>query len=77
MWTRVGCGKVDVGGYRAGGATMGLLDKVKGMVSGNKDKSKQGVDTAAEQAEKVVPDEHDEQVEQAADAAKDQIDKLD
>ena len=56
---------------------MGLLDKVKGMVSGNKDKSKQGVDTAAEQAEKVVPDEHDEQVEQAADAAKDQIDKLD
>jgi hypothetical protein len=56
---------------------MGLLDKVKGMVSGNKDKSKQGVDTAADQAKKVVPDDHDEKVDQASDAAKDQIDKLD
>jgi MT0933-like antitoxin protein len=56
---------------------MGLLDKVKGMVSGNKDKSKQGVDTAADQAKKVAPDEQDEKVDQAADAAKDQIDKLD
>ena len=56
---------------------MGLLDKVKGMVSGNKDKAKHGVDTAAVQAEKVVPDAHDKQVDQAADAAKDQIDKLD
>ena len=56
---------------------MGLMDKIKGMASGNKDKSKQGVDTAATQAKKVVPDAHDKQVDQAADAAKDQIDKLD
>ena len=56
---------------------MGLMDKIKGMVSGNKDKSKQGVDTAAEQAQKVVPDEHDKKVDQAADAAEDAIDKLD
>ena len=56
---------------------MGLLDKVKGMLSGNKDKAKQGVDVTADQTEKVVPDAHDAKVEQAADAAKDQIDKLD
>ena len=56
---------------------MGLLDKIKGMVSGNKDKAKQGVDTGADQAKKVVPDEHDKKVDQGADAAKDAIDKLD
>ena len=56
---------------------MGLLDKIKGMVSGNKNKAKQGVDAAADQVEKVVPDAHDDKVEKAADAAKDAIDKLD
>jgi hypothetical protein len=56
---------------------MGFLDKIKGMVSGNKGTAKQGVDTAADQAKKVVPDEHDAKVDQAADAAKDAIDKLD
>lgn len=56
---------------------MGLFDTVKGWVSGNKGSAKQGVDTAAEQAKKVVPDEHDAKVDQAADAAKDAIDKLD
>ena len=56
---------------------MGLLDKIKGAIGGNKDKAKQGVDAAADQVEKVVPDEHDDKVEKAADAAKDAIDKLD
>ena len=42
---------------------MGLLDKIKGMVSGNKSKAKQGVDAAADQVEKVVPDAHDDKVE--------------
>jgi MT0933-like antitoxin protein len=56
---------------------MGMLDTVKGWVSGNKGGAKQGVDTAADQAKKVVPDEHDAKVDQAADAAKDAIDKLD
>ena len=56
---------------------MGLLDKVKGMVSGNKDKAKQGVDVGADQVEKVVPDAHDAKVEQGAESAKDAIDKLD
>lgn len=56
---------------------MGILDTVKGWFSGNKDKAKQGVDTAADQAQKAVPDQHDAKVDQAAEAAKDQIDKLD
>ena len=56
---------------------MGLLDKIKSTVSGNKGKAKQGVDAAADQAQKVVPDEHDDKVDQAAEAAKDAIDKLD
>lgn len=56
---------------------MGFLDKIKGMVSGNKEQVSKGVDTAADQAKKVVPDEHDGKVDQAADAAKDAIDKLD
>ena len=56
---------------------MGLLDKIKGLVSGNKNKAKQGVDAAADQVEKIVPDAHDDKVEKAADATKDAIDKLD
>jgi MT0933-like antitoxin protein len=56
---------------------MGLMDKIKGMVSGNKGKAKQGVDTGAAQAKKVAPDAHDAKVDKAAGTAKDQIDKLD
>ena len=56
---------------------MGLFDKAKAMLSGNKGKAKQGVDVAADQVEKVVPDSQDAKVEQAAEAAKDAIDKLD
>jgi hypothetical protein len=56
---------------------MGLLDKIKGMVSGNKDKTKQGVDAAADQAKKVVPDEHDDKVDKAEAAADEAIDRLD
>jgi hypothetical protein len=55
---------------------MGFLDKIKGMLGGNKDKAKQGVDVAADQAKNVVPDEHDAKVDQAADAVEEQIDKL-
>ena len=56
---------------------MGLFDKIKNTVSGNKNKAKQGVDTAADQGKKVVPDKHDDKVDKGADAAKDTIDKLD
>ena len=56
---------------------MGLLDSIKGALGGNKDKAKKGVDVAADQAEKVAPDQYDDKLEQASDAAKDQIDKID
>jgi hypothetical protein len=55
---------------------MGILDKIKGMLSKNKGGAKKGVDTAADQAKKVVPDAHDGKVDKAADAAKDAIEKL-
>ena len=56
---------------------MGIFDKAKDAVSGNKRSVKKGIDTAADQAEKVVPDEHDDKVDKAAEAAKDALDKLD
>jgi len=56
---------------------MGLFDKAKAMLSGHKKEAKQGVDTAADQVEKVTPDSQDAKVEQASEAAKDAIDKLD
>lgn len=55
---------------------MGFLDKIKSALSGNKGKVKQGVDAGAEQVKKVVPDEHDAKVDQAADAVEGAIDKL-
>ena len=57
--------------------SVGLLDKIKGMVSVKKSKAKHGVHAAADQVEKVVPDAHDDKVDKAAEAAKDAIDKLD
>lgn len=56
---------------------MGLMDKVKGLVGGNKDKLGQGVDKGAEVAQEKLPDQYDAKADQAADAAKEQIDKLD
>jgi hypothetical protein len=56
---------------------MGILDKVKGFVGGNKDKVVQGVDKAAEIAKDRLPDEQDAKVDKAADTLKGQIDKLD
>ena len=56
---------------------MGLMDKVKGLVGGNKQKASGGVDKAADVAKDKLPDQYDEKVDQVADAVKDQIDKLD
>ena len=55
---------------------MGILDSVKGLVGANKDKVQQGVDKAAELAKDKLPDEHDGKVDKIADAATDQITKL-
>jgi hypothetical protein len=56
---------------------MGLMDTIKGWVGGNKQKASGGVDKAAGVVKDKVPDQHDKKVDQAADAAKDQINKLD
>ena len=55
---------------------MGILDSIKGLVAGNKDKVQQGVDKAADIAKDKLPDEHDGKVDKIADAATDQINKL-
>lgn len=56
---------------------MGLLDKAKGLLKGNKAKVDQGVDKAAEVAKDKLPDQYDSKVDQAAETVKDTLDKLD
>ncbi len=56
---------------------MGLLDKVKGLLGGNKDTAKQAVDKVADAVESKTPDNIDAQVEKGAEMAKDVIDKVD
>ncbi len=52
---------------------MGFLDKIKGLLGGNKPQVDKGIDTAAGAAKKVVPDEHDAKVDQAAEKVKDVV----
>lgn len=56
---------------------MGLLDKAKGLIGGNKDAVKGGIDKGADLIESKTPDAVDAQVEKGADAAKDAVDKVD
>ena len=54
---------------------MGFMDSIKSKLGGNKAQVKQGIDKAAD----VAGDKagaHADKVQQAADAAKDQVDKL-
>jgi len=54
---------------------MGLLDTIKSKLGGNKTQVKEGIDKAAD----VVDDKagaHADKVQQAAEVAKDQVDKL-
>lgn len=55
---------------------MGILDKARQMVRGNKSTAREGIDTAEEQAKKVTPDQHGDKVDKAADAARKGIDKV-
>ena len=55
---------------------MGLLDKLKAMLGGNKEQVKSGIDKTSNAAQKVVPDQHDAKVDMAADKAKDVVDGL-
>lgn len=56
---------------------MGLLDKLKSLISGNKGQINAGIDKASGGVQKVVPDQHDAKVDDAAAKAKDAVDKLD
>lgn len=60
---------------------MGLFDKVKGLVGSNAEKIEDvvedGIDKAADMAKGIVPDEHDDKVDMAAEKAKDMADKID
>ncbi|HSM66314.1 MAG TPA: Rv0909 family putative TA system antitoxin [Ilumatobacteraceae bacterium] len=54
---------------------MGFIDSIKSKIGGNKTQVKQGIDKAADVAGDKAGG-HADKVQQAADAAKDQVDKL-
>ena len=56
---------------------MGLLDKIKGLLGGNKKAVSGAVDKVADVIESKTPDSVDKQVEAAAEKVKDVIDKVD
>lgn len=56
---------------------MGLLDKAKDLVSGNKDQVKGGIDKAADLVDDKTGNQHSDKIDTVADKAKDAIDKLD
>ena len=55
---------------------MGVLDKLRGLIGGNKAKVNEGIDKASDVVESKVGAEHADKVESAADTAKDVVDKL-
>ncbi len=56
---------------------MGLLDKIKGLLGGNKKAVSGAVDKVADVIESKTPDSVDKQVEAAAEKVKDVINKVD
>jgi hypothetical protein len=56
---------------------MGFTDKIKGLVGGNKEAVKDGVDKAADVVESKTPDSVDTHVEKGADVLKDAVDTID
>lgn len=55
---------------------MGVLDKIKGLLSGNKDAVKDGIDKAADAVQSKAPEAVADKVEMAAEKAKDVVDGL-
>ena len=55
---------------------MGLLDKIKSLLSGRKDQVKSGIDKGSDVVESKVGAEHAAKVENVAETAKDAVDKL-
>lgn len=56
---------------------MGFMDKIKGLIKGNKAAVKTGVDKVADVVQTKTPDNIDAQVDKGADVLKDAIDKID
>ena len=55
---------------------MGLLDKAKDLVSGNKDQVKDGIDKAADLVDEKTKNQHSDTIDGVAEKAKDAVDKL-
>jgi len=55
---------------------MGLLDKVKGLLTGRKQQIKKGVDKVGDVIADKVPDKHAAKVQNAAEKVKSAVDKL-
>lgn len=55
---------------------MGLLDKIKGLLSGRQDQVKSGIDKGSDAVESKVGAEHAPKVENVGEKAKDEVDKL-
>ncbi len=55
---------------------MSFLDKIKGLVGGNKSKANDAIDKLADLVESATPDALDDKVEAAAKEAKKAVSKL-
>jgi hypothetical protein len=58
------------------GETMGLMDKAKEMLGGHGDKTKSGIDKAADVADDKTQGKYGDKIDMGADKAKDGIDKM-
>ena len=74
MWDPGGC-RIDVGPAE-GDDIVGLLDKAKDLVAGNKDQVKDGIDKAADMVDDRTKNQHSDKIDGVAEKAKDAVDKL-
>lgn len=56
---------------------MGLMDRLKGLVGGNRDKISEGVDKATDVADEKTGGSHSEQLQQVDEKAEEVLDKID
>lgn len=56
---------------------MDIVNKIKGVVSGNADKADEVIDKAADLIDDKTGNKHSDKIDSAAEKAKDLIDKLD
>lgn len=50
-----------------------MVNKAKNLAQDNSEQAEKGIDALAEQVKDRVPDQHDSKVDDAADAARDQL----